>query len=157
MNTHKRSKRSRIRGGRRCGYGFGKKHRGKGSRGGVGMAGTGKRAAQKRTFIDKFMPDYFGKHGFKSIGQIRRLKSKIINLSELDARLKKFLSDGTAKKTSEGIEVSLPDFKILGKGEIKEKLIVKAKSASLQAIEKVGQAGGKIIVEENFDLKPSEK
>ena len=151
MKIHKRDKRSRLRGARRCGYGFGKKHRGKGSKGGKGMAGTGKRAGHKRNFIDKYMPGYFGKHGFKSLKQINKLKPKIINLSEIKERQNNFVEKGLAKKTSLGIELSLPDFKILGKGEIKERLIIKAMSASSQAMEKIEKAGGKIIVEENVD------
>ena len=157
MKIHKRNKRSRLRGGRRCGYGFGKKHRGKGSKGGKGMAGTGKRAAQKRTFIDKYMPDYFGKHGFKSFKQIKKTKPRIINLSEISARIESFISKGTAKKTASGIEISLPNYKILGKGEIKEKLILKAMSVSLQAREKIEKAGGKIIAEENAESFAREK
>lgn len=146
MKIRKRDTRSRLRGQRRCGYGFGKKHRGKGSKGGKGMAGTGKKAAQKRTFIDKYMPGYFGKKGFKSINQIKKTKPKIINLSEIQEKISRFIAEGTAKKTSQGTELSLGDYKILGDGDVKDKLIIKAKSASLQAMQKIEKAGGKILV-----------
>jgi large subunit ribosomal protein L15 len=157
MKIHKRNKRSRIRGERRCGYGFGKKHRGKGSKGGKGMAGTGKRAAQKRTYIDKYMPEYFGRHGFKSLQQIKKEKQKIINLSEIQENLAKFIADGKAKKTAEGIEVNFEDYKILADGEVKDKLIIKAKSASLKAMQKVEKAGGKILLAKQASSKKSVK
>ncbi|MFH0832055.1 MAG: uL15m family ribosomal protein [archaeon] len=153
MKVVKRDKRSRLRGQRRCGYGFGKKHRGKGSKGGKGMAGTGKRAGHKRTFIDKFMPDYFGKHGFKSIQQIKNSKPKIINIAGIIRQLNALIAKGTAKKTASGTEISLPEFKILGEGEVKEKLVIKAMSASSQAKEKIEKAGGKIITEDNAFAK----
>lgn len=146
MKIRKRDKRSRLRGQRRCGYGFGKKHRGKGSKGGKGMAGTGKKAAQKRTFIDKYMPGYFGKRGFKSVNQIKKIKPKIINLSEIQKKINDFIAEGTAKKTLQGIEILLEDYKILGDGNVKDRLIIKAKFASSQAMQKIEKAGGKILV-----------
>ncbi len=145
MKIHKRDKRSRLRGRRTCGYGSRKTHRGKGSKGGKGMAGTGKKAAQKRTFIDKYMPGYFGGHGFKSLQQIAKTKPKIINLFEIQERIDKFIAEGTAKKTSEGIMIDLKNYKILGDGELKDKFIINAKSASLKAKEKVEKAGGRIL------------
>jgi ribosomal protein L15 len=49
--------------------------------------------------------------------------------------------------------VILEDYKILGKGEIKDKFIVKAKSFSKQAKEKIEKAGGKAI----FIIEKSEE
>lgn len=146
MKIHKRNKRSRLRGRRTCGYGSRKKHRGKGSKGGKGMAGTGKKAGQKRTFIDKYMPGYFGRHGFKSLQQIAKTKPKIINLSEIQQRINNFIAEGTAKKTAEGIMIDLKNCKILADGELKDKFIINAKSASSKAKEKVEKAGGKILL-----------
>lgn len=148
MKTKKRNKRSRLRGARRCGYGFGKKHRGSGSRGGVGMAGTGKKAGQKVTLIHAKMPDYFGKHGFTSIKQLKRGHEKRINIREIENNLYSLIEKGTAKKTPEGIELNLYDYKILGEGETKNKFIIRAKSISTGAKEKIEKAGGKIIFEE---------
>jgi ribosomal protein L15 len=42
----------------------------------------------------------------------------------------------------------LHDYKILAKGDVKDKFLIKAKSASSQAQEKVKKAGGKIIAAE---------
>ncbi len=155
MKIRKRNKRSRIRGERTCGYGSRKKHRGKGSKGGKGMAGTGKRAAQKRTYIDKYMPGYFGTKGFKSLQQIAKAKPKIINLSEIQGKISKFIADGKAKKTAEGIEVNFEDYKILAEGEVKDKLIIQAKSASLKAMQKVEKSGGKILLAKKASSKKS--
>lgn len=155
MKIHKRNKRSRLRGQRTCGYGSRKKHRGKGSKGGKGMAGTGKKAGQKRTFIDKYMPGYFGRHGFKSLQQIAKTKPKIINLHEIQEKIDNFIAEGIAKKTAEGIIIDLKDCKILGDGDVKDKFIINAKSASLKAKEKVEKAGGKIFTANTE--KPEEK
>ncbi|MEM4152944.1 MAG: uL15m family ribosomal protein [Candidatus Pacearchaeota archaeon] len=142
----KRSKRSRIRGKRTAGYGCKKKHRGKGSKGGKGMAGTGKRAGQKKTFLLKYVPNYFGKRGFTSIKKLKEKEKKTINLDELQEKLEKFLKQGIAKKTEKGIEIELKNYKILSRGDVKEKLIVKASSFSKKAKEKIEAAGGSVII-----------
>ncbi|RLG13518.1 hypothetical protein DRN69_05460 [Candidatus Pacearchaeota archaeon] len=43
-------------------------------------------------------------------------------------------------------EINLKDYKILGQGDVKNKLIIKAKEASKSAIEKVKKAGGEILL-----------
>ena len=47
MTVNRRRKRVRQRGSKTHGWGAKKKHRGKGNRGGKGMAGSGKRADSK--------------------------------------------------------------------------------------------------------------
>jgi len=148
MRVKKRNKRSRLRGSRRCGYGFGKKHRGSGSRGGVGMAGTGKRAGQKVTLVHAKMPDYFGKKGFTSVKELKRKHEKKINIMDIENRLYNLIEEGIAKKTPEGIELNLYDYKVLGEGEAKDKLIIKAKSVSAGAREKIEKAGSRVLVDE---------
>lgn len=138
LKKGKKSKRQ----SRTHGYGSRKKHRGKGSKGGKGMAGTGKKAGQKKTKIE--MLQYFGKQGITSRGTARD-KEKVINLRDIEKNLKKEKNN----------EINLQDYKILGEGEVKEKLIIKARAASKSAREKVEKAGGKIIVEEK--VKKSEK
>jgi len=146
MKIKKRNKRSRLRGQRTCGYGFRKKHRGKGSKGGKGMAGTGKRAGHKKTFITKYIPDYFGRHGFKSLKQKKKLE--IINLDQIKDRLASFINKGIAKKTSNGIEINLEGYKILGNldTELNERLIIKTSNISATARAKIEKAGGKVEV-----------
>ena len=142
MTIRKRSRRSRLRGSRTAGYGSRKKHRGKGSKGGKGMAGTGKRAGQKRTFVLRYFPEgYFGKKGFQS----RKEKLKGINLGQIQQKASEFIGKGIAKKTPEGIEINLKGYKILGEGELKDKFLIKASSFSEKAKKKIESKGSKII------------
>jgi len=145
QKTHKRKKASRMHGRHQGTHGWGarKKHKKSGHRGGSGMAGTGKRGDQKKTLVNKlYGNDYFGKQGITS-KKTEHDKRKRINLKVIGDNLEKF-----GKKTSKGWEINLKDFKILGDGEIKDKLIITALEASKSAIEKVVKAGGEIILSE---------
>ena len=135
----KRSKRSRLRGRRTCGYGARKKHKGKGSKGGKGMAGTGKRADQKKTLITKLYGNkYFGKQGITS-KRTERDKRKRISLGTIELNLEKY-----GEKTENGFKIDLSDYKILGKRKLKNRLFIKAKEASESAIKRVKEKGGEI-------------
>ena len=143
---NKRSKKSRIRGRRSCGYGARKKHRGKGSKGGKGMAGTGKMAGQKKTWILKYDPHYLGKKGFTSRKKLKREKKiKIINLFQIQEQIDKFIKKGLAKKTAEGMEIDLKGYKVLGTGILEDKFIIKANAFSKKVEEKIKKLGSKII------------
>jgi large subunit ribosomal protein L15 len=145
--THKRRKVSRMHGRKMGSHGWGarKKHKKSGHRGGTGMAGTGKRGDTKTTLITKlFGHDYFGKQGITSRGTKRDTRQRI-NLRQIEKNLEKY-----GKKTAKGWEINLEKYKILGEGEIKEKLIITATAASESALKKVKKAGGEIIL-------PSEK
>ena len=125
------------------GRGARKKGKGSGHRGGVGMAGSGKRADQKKTLINKkYGHGYFGKSGITSKRTAKDKRDRI-NLQEIFQSLDKY------KKTSKGYEIDLSNYKILGKGEISEKLIITAKEASTSALEKVRKAGGEIILKKS--------
>ncbi|MBU3907044.1 MAG: uL15 family ribosomal protein [Nanoarchaeota archaeon] len=144
--THKRAKSSRYKGSGTAGWGFRKKHKKSGHRGGKGMAGTGKRADQRKTLVLKlYGNDYFGKQGVTSRGT-EKDKRKRINLKTIELNLDNYLKKGIAKKTKDGVEINLEGYKILGDGEIKEKLIIKAEEASENAISKIEKAGGKIFL-----------
>lgn len=146
MRTHKRNKRSRLRGRKTAGYGYRKKHKGgKGETGGRGMAGTGKRAGHKIMWVFKYAPDYFGKRGFASIKKIK-IKLNVINLDEIEEKIPKFLEKGIAKKTNEGIEVNLLRYKVLGRGNLQTKIILKAFGVSSEAKKKIEATGGKVII-----------
>lgn len=145
IRTHKRKKVSRMHGRKMGSHGWGarKKHKKSGHRGGTGMAGTGKRGDQKTTLITKlYGHEYFGKQGITSRGTKRDTRQRI-NLRQIEKNLEKY-----GKKTAKGWEINLPKYKILGEGEIKEKLIIKAMGASESARNKVKKAGGEIIVSE---------
>ncbi|MEM4181687.1 MAG: uL15 family ribosomal protein [Candidatus Pacearchaeota archaeon] len=137
MKLKKRKKRSRLRGARTCGWGFRKKHKGHGEKGGFGMAGTGKRAKHKKLKAlmiarEAGFESYFGKKGYTSASR-KKDKIKVINLDDI------------AKNYGTSGKIDLKDYKILGEGEgFKAEII--AKEASKSAIEKMEKAGGKIIL-----------
>ena len=123
------------------GWGARKKHKKTGHKGGKGMSGSGKRADHKKTLITKLYGNkYFGKQGITSRGTKRDTRKRI-NLHTIETNLKKY-----GKKVGEKFEVKLKDYKILGTGEVKNKLIIHAKEASKSAIEKVKAQGGKIVL-----------
>ncbi len=102
-----------------------------GSKGGVGMAGSGKKGDQKKpSVINKYGHEYFGKKGITS-RKTKRDKSNRINVRDVQEKYKPG-------------KVDLKGYKILGKGEIKDKFIIKAKGASKSAMEKIKKAGGEI-------------
>jgi large subunit ribosomal protein L15 len=145
MKIKKRKKSSRYHGRNMgtCGTGARKKQKGSGHRGGKGMAGTGKRADQKKTLITRlYGNDYFGKRGITS-KKTEKDKRQRINLRQISLNLEKY-----GKKSGDKWEIDLKDYKILGDGEIKNKLIIRALEASASAIEKTEKAGGRIILPE---------
>ncbi|MBU3913505.1 MAG: uL15 family ribosomal protein [Nanoarchaeota archaeon] len=146
MKLKKRNKRSRARGNRTLGFAM-KKHKGSGNRGGKGMAGTGKRGDQKKSWVIKYQHPYFGKQGTTS-KSTRRKKNNVINLWQI------------CEKYKPG-ETNLKDYKILGVGEIKGKYTITAKAVSKSARERIEKEGGKIIVvgekEEKSEKKEAKK
>ena len=148
--THKRKKISRYRGTGTHGGGARKKRKKSGHKGGFGMAGSGKRADQKKTLITKlYGHNYFGKQGVTS-RKTQRDKRKRINLRDIEINLEKY-----GKKSGEKWEINLENYKILGDGEVRSKLIIKALEASKSAIEKVKKAGGEIILAKKTAEKKS--
>lgn len=145
VKTHKRKKSSRMHGHNMGTHGWGarKKHKKSGHRGGSGMAGTGKRADQKKSLMTKlYGNDYFGKQGVTS-KRTKRDKRQRINLKQIENGLEKY-----GKKVGDKFEINLKDYKILGDGEVKNKLVITAFEASESAKEKVKKAGGEIKVKE---------
>lgn len=151
MKIKKRKKVSRMHGRKMGTHGWGarKKHKKSGHRGGTGMAGTGKRADQKKTLVNKlYGGGYFGKQGITS-KKTQKDKRDRINIQDIELNLGSYIKRGIAKKTDKGFEVDLGSYKILGNGNIKSKLIIKAKSASKSATEKIKKIGGEIILSVN--------
>ena len=135
----KRAKTSRERGNKTHGWGHKKKHRGKGSRGGKGNAGSGKRADSKKPSTWKDLKK-FGKHGFNP----HHKQIKVITVRELD---KKY--DGTVDLTKERYS------KIIGTGNITKKLEVTVQTCTPKAEEKIKKAGGKVNSQKE-DKQPKE-
>jgi large subunit ribosomal protein L15 len=145
MRTHKRKKATRYHGRNMgtSGHGSRKTHRSSGNRGGIGMSGTGKRADHKKTLINKlYGNDYFGKQGITS-KKTQKDKRQRIDLKQIQNNLESY-----GKKTSKGWEINLENYKILGKLDIKEKLIITAFEASKGAIESIKKLGGEITLKE---------
>ncbi len=148
MKTKKRPKRSRYRGTHTHQRGAKKKARGKGHRGGVGMAGTGHNADQKKTLITKkYGHSYFGVSKRRSGRSVKTLES--IDLRKVIESLEKF-----GKPGKNGWDLDLSGKKVLCTGELKEKLNIKADEASKSAIEKIKKAGGSIELKEKSVNKP---
>ncbi len=133
MVFNKRKRFSRRRGSHTHGCGSKKKRRGKGNRGGVGMAGTGKRSDQKLPSIWKY--DYFGKRGFVNV---RHKDENVINIIDLEL--------GSFKPDDKGI-IDLKKMgydKLLGKGRAAKKYIIVVDKASAHAVEKIKEASGEV-------------
>jgi len=156
--VHKRSKASREKGSKTAFWGNRKRHKGSGHRGGMGMSGAGKRAAQKKTLIlNLYGNTYFGKQGVTSRPSFHK-KNAVIDLEKIEERLNGFIKSGKAKLNKNVYELNLEDYKILAQGELTNKFLIKAKSASKSAIEKIKKSGSKIeLIESTEDDESSEK
>jgi len=134
MVVRRRKKVRRMRGSHTHGWGMKKKHRGKGSQGGKGMAGLKK---HKKSWMIRYMPDYFGKRGFK-ISQGSKKTINAINLKDIDI---------LARKLNK-IDIDLNELgfqKVLSTGQLTQALNIKAKKFAKKAKEKIEEAGGKAI------------
>ena len=144
MVVHKRKKVSRYRGSTTYGGGSRKKRRGAGSRGGRGMAGTGKRAGQKKAGLKDFK---LGAQGF--VPRRGVVKEKTLNLGYFTkAKVDALVAEGKATKESATIVVDLQKLgyqKLLGSGNSSLKLKIIAGKWSKQAEEKVKAAGGEVV------------
>jgi len=123
----------KMRGSKTHGYGSKKKHRGAGSRGGRGRAGSFKHK--------KLM--------FKKKGQVIKkqrfvtLRQKGIKPSPSAINLRDLIKLSGGAKEIDATELGYD--KVLGSGEINSPLTVKAKSFSAKAKEKILKAKGKAV------------
>ncbi|MFW5746565.1 MAG: uL15m family ribosomal protein [Nanoarchaeota archaeon] len=146
MTHNKRKKGSRKRGSWTHGWGEKKKHRGAGSRGGRGNAGSGKRADVKKPSFRK-SNRVFGRHGFVNHGAGPAVKS--INVGYFDdASLKGKQGVDFGKVIKVDLE-KLGYQKLLGSGKVVGAYEITAASATQSAIKKIEAAGGKVILPES--------
>ncbi len=146
MVVHKRKKNVRLRGSKTHGGGSMKKRRGRGHKGGQGMAGTGKRADSKKPSIWKDT-EYFGKHGFFRHGQREIIET--INIRDIDEQADTLVGKQLAVKDAASYSIDLNKMginKLLGSGRITKKWKIQVAYASQGAIDAVKEAGGEIIV-----------
>ena len=126
------------RGGNSHGWGHKKKHRGAGSRGGRGNAGSGKRADTKRpTIINKYGTVDLAKKGFVRPNFVAY---NSINIRDLNLLIEKGKVSGEVNLKELGFQ------KLLGTGNLSQAIKITVKMASKGAIEKVKKAGGDVIV-----------
>ncbi|RLF23672.1 MAG: 50S ribosomal protein L15 [Thermoprotei archaeon] len=141
----RRKKKSRyMRGTRTCGWGRTGQHRKSGLRGGVGHAGMHK---HMWTWVIKYCPDYFGKHGFTRPPELIP-KVNSINVGTLCAEAESLLRRGLAEMKEGKILIDVRKLgynKVLGGGRVDKPLIVVAPSFSKSAIEKIKASGGEAI------------
>ena len=155
MVVKRERKHRKFRGHRAQGYGSHKKHRGGGSRGGRGKAGMHK---HKWSYTVKYEPDHFGKHGFKPQGTV--IKIEAINLKQIDKQAEKLLQEKLAAKEGELIRIDVTKLgygKVLGGGQLRNKLIIEARSFSEEAKRKIEEAGGQAMVVERKAKKKAEE
>lgn len=145
MGTRHRKSRKR-RGSRTCGWGQIGQHRKSGSRGGHGHAGMHK---HKWTWVLRYDPDYFGKHGFYRPNKREVRSMNLIQLSTLMESLERRgelkLRDGMPVVNLSTLGVG----KLVGGGKLDRGLVVVVGSWTERAEKAVREAGGKL-------LKPSE-
>ena len=133
---------NKMLGQRTRGNGDTKRRRGAGSRGGRGLAGSHKHKYSK----------YAGKFGQEKKKVRSRKVVREINIDLLLQKMPKFEAAGKISKETNAIVVDGSKIgfdKLLSKGELKQKIIVRNMKASKKAIEKVKKAGGDIELEEN--------
>jgi len=134
MPKRKTRNKRKFLGTRHCGRGNKKKGRGSGTKGGTGMAGSGK---HKFTYITAYEPDYFGKHGF--VRHAVKYEMPAANLYEIE----NMVSKGLLEKKNGRYHFEFRG-KILGTGELNSAVVIKAYSWSKKAEAKVKAAGGEL-------------
>ncbi len=137
----------RIRGTRTCGGGSHKKRRGKGSKGGSGNAG-----AYGHHFVWSLKKGIRKGKNKLQLPLRTRSAEKTVNVGELEAMLGELIEKGKAEEKADGTGVYLDATqlgiqKILGKGRVTKKLILKANKISRVAKEKIESAGGEVKIE----------
>jgi len=143
MTARRRKKSNRFRAKTTHGWGSKKKHRGAGNRGGRGMAGSGKRADQKKiSIIKEYNNQYFGKHGFVRQPKIKRLKA--INLGLINQKI------NLCKKEGNYYVFDASKYeKVLSNGTLTEKFKIIGNSFSKKALEKIKNLGSEAITNVN--------
>ncbi len=142
----RRKKKSRyMRGSRTHGYGQIGQHRKSGSRGGVGAVGFHK---HMWTWVVKYYPDWFGKHGFTRPPTLRT-EVKGINVGEVNELVKYLIAKGELRAEGEVPVIDLAALgynKLLGRGSLEYRVKVRVYSATERAIKKVEEAGGEVEI-----------
>ncbi len=147
MVVHRRKKVVKLRGSKTHGWGAMKKHRGKGHKGGAGRAGSSKKGDAKKPSFWSWRK--FGKYGFRKKGLKEDIKA--INISYFEENFEKLLSGKSITEESGFYVIDLSKLgynKLLGSGKVTKKYRIQTKYASNNAIERIKNAGGEVIIPE---------
>ncbi len=106
-----RKKVTKKRGSRTYGYGSPKKHRGKGSKGGKGKAGVGKKAGHKAILLTQ-MGKGLGKQGF-TMPPEAKTKYYVFSLKEIHAKLSLLKEEGYVNQQEKEYVIELIKYKRL--------------------------------------------
>jgi large subunit ribosomal protein L15 len=137
------SRTNKFRGSRTHGRGK-KAGRGAGKRGGKGNAGLHKHKVQ---YMLKYMPDHFGRHGFKRPQKMVCAKITM-NVGDLEQIIDVMKAQGTAVEKDGKISVDLTALgidKLLGNGRVSTAFAVSVAETTALAKAKVEEAGGHIV------------
>ncbi len=144
MVVRRRRKAIKYRGSRTHGYGL--VHRGSGNRGGVGNAGTGKKAQCKKPQVWKTR--YLGKDGFVKHGQREFINA--VTIKHVEQSLEKWCAANIASKQQDSFVIDLGKIgftKLLSTGRVTKKLNITVKHASPEAVGKIKSAGGSVVTQ----------
>ncbi len=145
----------KMRGSRTCGYGRVGQHRGHGQVVGKGLTAQWKKSLYSYYLKQKRLgfpnPAWIhGSHGFKRPQDMVRIeKINTMNIKDLDLQIDRLVQENIATKSGNTYSINLDDLniqKVLGRGEVNKKLNITVKKASKGALEKVEEAGGKIVL-----------
>jgi len=144
----RRRKKSRKLRGRTRSMGWGRigQHRKSGSRGGKGAAGMHK---HKWTWVIKYAPTWFGKHGFNPPRIRAGYRPRTINLGEVEELIEKFKLLGNLKEEDGKPVVDLGMLgyhKLLGRGSLKTAAKIIVPMASEEAKKKIDEVGGILVL-----------
>ncbi len=149
MVVRKRKKTRKLRGRTRTmGWGRIGQHRKSGSKGGKGAAGLGK---HEWTWTIKYAPTWFGKHGFNPPRIRVGFRPRVINLTQLDELVDKLSRTGGLAYEGDTPKIDLTQLgyhKLLGEGKITRQVKVIVARASEEAVRKIREAGGEVILPE---------
>ncbi len=157
MTVNRRKKCRKLRASRTHGWGSPKKHRGAGSRGGVGNAGAGKKGQQNMTTKHN-QGLRIGNYGFKKPPATLN-NPRTINLDDIEKHIEKYVAKSIAKQEKGITQIDAGKLgcdKVLARGRLTKKLKITAKEFSKSAIEKIKKAGGEAIVVQPAEKKDAE-
>ena len=142
----RREKKSKyMHGTRTWGWGRVGQHRRSGRKGGRGRVGYHK---HKWTWVVKYAPDWYGKHGFTRHPSIVPVY-RILNVGVLDEMIEDLAAKGIARVEGGKYFVDITKLgynKLGGSGRVTKPIVVETIKATEEAVRKIEEAGGKVIL-----------